>query len=63
MEKKCKLIGLLDTKGYESDQRVYGRGGCCNTIKHGNLRTQTIRRYEKDNRDRSDREYRTAEQG
>ena len=27
MQKKCLLIGLLDTQGYESDQRVYSRGG------------------------------------
>lgn len=26
MEKRCIQIGLLDTKGYESDQRVYSRG-------------------------------------
>ena len=30
MQKKCLLIGLLDTQGYESDQRVYSRGGVRN---------------------------------
>lgn len=46
MEKNVKQIGVLDTKGYESDQRVYSRGGCCITLKAGNLRAKVIRRYE-----------------
>ena len=56
MQKKCLLIGLLDTQGYESDQRVYSRGGCAITVKAGNLRTQVIRKYERDNHFRCDRE-------
>lgn len=63
MQKKCLLIGLLDTQGYESDQRVYSRGGVAITVKAGNLRTQVIRKYETDKSSRSNRKHGTSEQG
>ena len=58
MEKKCKMIGLLDTTGYESDQRVYSRGGCSKALKAGNALTQVIRKYvEKNGSNRTDGQF------
>lgn len=63
MEKKCIEIGLLDEKGYEQNNRVYSRGGCSQTVVTANARIKTIRKYEKDKSSRSNRKYRTTEQG
>jgi hypothetical protein len=45
--KRCIQIGILDTQGYELDNRVYSRGGCCVTLKAGNAKVKVIRKYEK----------------
>ena len=48
MEKKTiKLIGIIDPKGFEMDNRVYSKGGCCPTLKHGNARVVTIRKWKR----------------
>lgn len=42
--KKIKIQGLIDGLNFEMDQRVYSMGGCCPTLKSGNLRVQVIRK-------------------
>lgn len=54
MEKKCKVIGLLENTAYESDQRVYSRGGS-KAMKAGNPLNQVVRKYEKNSCSRRDR--------
>ena len=44
MEKKLKLIGIIDKDRFELDNRVYSRGGCNPTLKAGNAHVQIIRR-------------------
>lgn len=61
MGKELTLIGVIDDSGYELENRVYSRGGQSPTLKAGNAKIRTVRRYEKDNRTRCDRKNRTAE--
>ena len=61
MGKELKLLGVVDESKYELDNRVYSPRGGCPTLKAENAKIRTIRRYEKDNSGRSDRQHRTAE--
>lgn len=63
MEKRCIQIGMIDLEGFEQNNRVYSRGGCSQTLTTGGARVQIIRKYEKDKSSRSNRKYRTTEQG
>ena len=44
--KRCIQIGIINTQGYELDNRVYSRGGCCVTLKAGNVKVKVVRKYE-----------------
>ena len=51
MEKKCKMIGLIDPTGYEIEQRVYSRVGCCKAIRSRDYKdaAKVLRRYDRQN--------------
>ena len=46
--KKLIMLGILDEEGYESDNRIYGRGGVSPTEKAGNMRIKVVRKYDKE---------------
>lgn len=60
MGKELTLIGVIDDAAMNL-KTVFILGGQSPTLKAGNAKIRTIRRYEKDNSGRSDRQHRTAE--
>ena len=61
MEKRNKrvVIGILDPNGFEQDNRVYSRGGCCPAERANNSTILVIRKWrdEENNSFRCDRKY------
>lgn len=51
--KRCLRIGLLDTAGFEIDNRVYSKCGCCTTLRANNPLAMMVRRYGKKTKDNS----------
>lgn len=51
-EKKIIMLGVMDSQGYELDNRVYSAGGALPTQRAGNARITVVRKYEADKKDR-----------
>lgn len=51
--KRCLQIGLLDTVGYEINNRVYSKRGCCTMLRANNPMALMVRRYGKKTKDNS----------
>ena len=46
--KELIMIGIVDTEGYELDNRVYSADGVSPTQRHGNARITVLRKYGKE---------------
>lgn len=44
--KKRKVVGVLDEKGFEQDNRVYFRGGCCPELRAANSTVNVLRKQD-----------------
>ena len=56
------MLGVLDNNGYELDNRVYFRGGCCPCISTITAQKMCVRRYETDCGKRCNRQDKDTEQ-
>ncbi len=46
------MLGVLDTKGYELDNRVYYRGGCSPCISTITAQKMCVRKYKKNDKNK-----------
>ena len=45
MEKRLKILGIIDAEGYELDNRVYSGGGISPCMTTGNAKKNVVRKY------------------
>ena len=45
MEKRLKILGIIDADGYELDNRVYSGGGISPCMTTGNAKKNVVRKY------------------
>lgn len=60
--KKLIMLGVLDSNGYELDNRVYFRGGICPCISTITAQKMCVKKYERDNNKRCNRQHEDSEQ-